>query len=257
MSVSYKYSKLSSKLKNRILYNTGFMEGDDDYSQITGNFDKQGISFGIIQYNFGQETLAPLLDEYIEDYEDDFYDIFGKSKGDKLKKVVRNYSKDKQIAWGDSITSSSNKHLVVSKWRKLFKELGEQRECINLQKKHAKKYFERALKLLKALKLESEQSLAFCFDHAVQSWSFRDPDDYSEFMSAYTIVKKLDKARYIYLHSEGEVMPEKIALQFLDDYIPPGDARSRRIAIRKGNGKVHGKRYDIDDFNLSYDDDIN
>jgi hypothetical protein len=49
---------LTDSLKDKLLRNTGFFEGNDGYSTVSGNFDGQGISFGIIQYNFGQGTLT-------------------------------------------------------------------------------------------------------------------------------------------------------------------------------------------------------
>lgn len=31
------------------------------YTKLSGNFDGQGISYGLLQWNFGQGTLQPLL----------------------------------------------------------------------------------------------------------------------------------------------------------------------------------------------------
>lgn len=95
---------ISDNLKDKLLLNTGFFEGNDDYSTTTGNFDGQGISFGIIQFNFGQSTLQPLLTEYINNHEGEFNDVFGSTKAATLKDVVLNKTKAQQISWGDSIS---------------------------------------------------------------------------------------------------------------------------------------------------------
>ncbi|ERM16534.1 hypothetical protein P615_23245 [Brevibacillus laterosporus PE36] len=64
---------------------------------MAGNFDGQGISFGIIQFNFEQRTLQPVLKQYISYHEKEFYSIFGKETGDILKKVVFEYSLDNKF----------------------------------------------------------------------------------------------------------------------------------------------------------------
>ncbi len=248
MTVNYKYSNLSSNLKNRILNNTGFFEGDNGYSQITGNFDGQGISFGIIQFNFGQGTLQSLLEDYIDDYKDEFYEIFGRTKGDKLKDVVKNYSKKDQIKWADSISTGKNNYSVKSEWKKAFEEMGESRNNIKIQKEYAKQYFVKALSYAEDFKIVTTQGLAFLFDQAVQEWSFE--------KGSSTIAKELRDSRYEYRHMEGEELPEKDALSIIYKYVKSSDGRARREAIMRGSGKVHGKRYDIDDFDLSYDEKI-
>src|SRR5262245_9926790 len=40
------------------------------YCGLAGNFDKQGISFGVLQWNLGQGTLQPLLSEMVTEHRD-------------------------------------------------------------------------------------------------------------------------------------------------------------------------------------------
>lgn len=80
---------ISNDLKDRLLLNTGFFEGNDDFSTVAGNFDEQGVSFGIIQFNFEQGSLAPLLKDYINNYPSEFDTVFG-TKADTLRDVVFN-----------------------------------------------------------------------------------------------------------------------------------------------------------------------
>ena len=39
---------------------TSFYEGSG-FDEVTGNFDGQGLSYGILQWNFGQGTLQPIF----------------------------------------------------------------------------------------------------------------------------------------------------------------------------------------------------
>lgn len=234
---------ISRTLKDKLLRNTGFFEGDKGYSTVTGNFDNQGISFGIIQFNFGQGTLQPLLKEYINDYEAEFKEIFG-NKASEVKNVVFNYSKSKQIQWGESITNRYG-HLI-SEWENLFEEMGADKDNQRLQRKYAKDYINRALYLADKFEVETTQGLAFLFDQAVQEWSFKSgistiQDDVEEYANKYFRIYK-------------ERMPDFERLGIILEYVKSDDGKERRKAIRLGEGNVHGKDYDISDFDLSYDD---
>ncbi|MFS0558708.1 hypothetical protein [Brevibacillus sp. 179-C9.3 HS] len=239
---------ISKSVKLNLLESTGFFEGNDGYSSVSGNFDDQGISFGIIQFNFGQGTLAPLLKDYINKNEADFKDIFGSSKAATLKKVVFDYSKSKQITWGDSISTKSGAD-IVTEWKKPFQKLGEEASMQELQLKHAEQYFDRAESLAEQFGIISTQGLAFLFDHAVQSWRFNG--------SHSKIAREIDDLEREYRsNGNGDRLPDEDRLCVLLDYVRSGDEKDRRRAIKNGRGKVHGKQYDVDDYGLSYDDEF-
>jgi hypothetical protein len=58
---------ISSKLKRSILSMTGTFETSQKppecFGVVTGNFDGQGLSAGVLQWNLGQGTLQPILKE--------------------------------------------------------------------------------------------------------------------------------------------------------------------------------------------------
>ncbi|NTU24450.1 hypothetical protein HPY28_29500 [Brevibacillus sp. HB1.2] len=239
---------LSKSLKLNLLDSTGFFEGNDGYSSVSGDHDEQGMSFGIIQFNFGQGTLAPLLKDYINENEKDFKDILGSSKAATLKKVVFDYSKSKQISWGKSITTKGGAD-ISAEWKKPFQKLGEEASMQKLQLKHAEGYFDRAESLAEQFGIISTQGVAFLFDHAVQSWRFNGSHSKIE-----DEINDLDRE---YRNSEnGARLPDEDRLSVLLDYIRSGDESDRRRAIKNGRGKVHGKQYDVDDYGLSYDDEF-
>jgi len=234
---------ISEKTKKNLLENTGFFEGNKNYSTVTGNGDGQGMSFGIIQFNFGQKTLQPLLKDYINNYEKRFEKIFD-DKASEFKKVIYDYSNYEQIKWAKSITSSNGK--LESEWSKLFEKLGKDEYNQKLQIKHASSYIKRALSLAKTFDIKTTQGLAFLFDQAVHEWSFKS--------SISTIKNDVNDYARRYFRRYKENMPEFERLGVILDYVRSNDGKNRRFAIRSGRGYVHGKTYDIDKFHLSYDD---
>ncbi|WP_432666738.1 hypothetical protein R9X47_10295 [Wukongibacter baidiensis] len=235
---------ISTSLKKKLLNNTGFFEGNKGYSTVSGNFDGQGISFGIIQFNFGQGSLEPLLKDYINDYESEYNSVFG-SKAQELKKVVFDYSKSQQISWGGSITASDNYNLK-SEWKALFEDMGSKLNNQNLQVKHAQSYFNRALSLASQYEITSTQGLAFLFDQSVHEWSWSESDS----------VVKEDLLYWAdeYFRIEKKRMPDSDRCGTLLSYVRTRDGKNRRTAIRNGSGTVHEKDYDVSDFGLSFSD---
>lgn len=76
----YENEKLEAAIKMvvpiTIKFETNYTDIADAYSTIAGNYDGAGMSFGIIQYNFGQGTLQPILNAMIEQAPDVVENIF-------------------------------------------------------------------------------------------------------------------------------------------------------------------------------------
>lgn len=115
-----------------------------------------------------------------------------------------------------------------------------------MQKKYAKEYFDRALSLAKKFEIKTTQGLAFLFDQAVQEWSFKS--------SVYSVEKEVEEYARRYYRMYKEDMPDFERLGVIVEYIRSTDGKKRRSAIRNGEGYVHGKRYKVENFKLSYKD---
>lgn len=235
---------LTDSVKDKVLRSTGFFEGNDGYSTTTGNFDGQGLSFGIIQFNFGQSSLQPLLKDYINNHNSEFTSVFGSSKAATLKDVVFNKTLAQQIQWGASISTSGGD--VNSEWKPLFKNMGAKSANQTLQRQHAGQYFNRAETFANDFGIISTQGLAFLFDHAVQSWSF---SGYTQSQIRTEILR--DESLW---HQTGEKgrYPDYNRLYTVLKGVQGSDPIARRTAIRNGSGTVHGKLYRVSDFGLSY-----
>lgn len=76
---------------------TGSFEGRDGWKNITNNFDGQGMSLGLMQQNFGQGTLQPLLIKSIQKDSSNMKKIFTSGDYASLKTMLEDWG-DKAIA---------------------------------------------------------------------------------------------------------------------------------------------------------------
>lgn len=199
------------------------------YSTVIGNFDGQGISFGILQYNFGQETLQPILNSMITEYPEDMEQIFGNGYN-----VLVNHlqgSKAELISWADSI-SDPESHQLQEEWKSRFEDLGGHPYCQKLQQDAMESYWKRAINpICKNYGLKTCRGFVMAFNIAVNEWSLGD-EAYNEIMGQFT-----------------DGMTEVQKLQIIAKY---GSNLARKQAIADGHGIVNGIEVDLDgDFGLN------
>ncbi|CRK80281.1 hypothetical protein [Neobacillus massiliamazoniensis] len=225
---------LPNNLREDLLLNTGFFEGEQAYSTVAGNFDGQGISFGILQFNLGQNTLEPLLEEYIRNYPRDFETIFGEEKSQTLKQILKE-SHNTQRKWATTISIPGQAHKLKPDWQQAFEQMGKTKENQQIQRKYALVYIELALGISQQLGIKSTQGLAFSFDQIVNDGSF----------PQYKDVKKEVGAR-------GNI-DDKERLQIILRFIKKGVQYERRDLIFRGSGLYFGRDYKINNYGqLSY-----
>ncbi len=217
---------------NRAKLITGSFEGPNYYSNITGNADRQGLSFGFLQFNFGQGTLQPILQKMYKENPKELEKIFGDNYSE-LKKVL-SMSKEDQIKWADGI-STKGKEGLVEPWQSMFTELGKNAHCQSYQEEAAKEYVNRAKSLAKSYGITTDRGLALMFDIAVQSWSIRDPKN---------LIKDAIK--------KGTSEKDLLALIAKVSAGSDKDKLARRTAIVTGKGNVHSTSFDLDgDYKLT------
>ena len=199
------------------------------YSTAVGNFDGQGISFGIIQYNFGQETLQPILNSMIAEYPEDMKNIFKEDYEDLVEHLTG--PKTELLAWADSITDSDG-YSLQEKWALYFDDLGKHPYCQQLQQEGIEPYWKRAVDpICKNYGLMTCRGFVMAFNIAINEWSLGDAV-YDEIMGQFT-----------------DDMTEVEKLQIIAQY---GSNRARKQAIADGHGVVNGIDLDLDgDFGLN------
>lgn len=209
------------------------------FAGLGGDFDGQGISFGALQWNFGQNSLQPLLLEMIEKHPQVIKDIFGKHF-DTLQKALDS-DKQKLMTFARLIQHPV-KHFVYKPWKEMFKILGKSPEFQDIQVSHAGKLFKSALRLCKEYNLWSERAVALMFDIRVQNGSIS--------KSIRTRILREFKALTVELTKEKlEIQKMKILANQRAEASNPKwreDVRARKLCCALGKGTVHGIDHDLE-----------
>jgi SH3-like domain-containing protein len=224
---------------------TGAFEGGDGFSNLSGNFDGQGISFGFLQWNFGQDSLQPLLKRMNEKNPSKFRAIF-KDGTDQLLSVLNSNNHETQMKFARSINDSKSR--IIEPWNSRFKTLGKESEFQDVQIEFAQSFVSKAKSLCKEYGLRTERGLSLMFDIAVQN------GDISKDTKARIMEDRQRKEAELKRSLTEKEFLEIIANRRAEASKPRWveDVRSRKLTIAKGRGNVHGKYYDLDqEFGLS------
>jgi len=229
-------------LPSRCLALTGSFEtgqlAPDCFAAVTGNFDGQGMSFGALQWNFGQGTLQTLLLDMFENHHDIALRIFGEDL-DTIKGAIKG-GEESSIAFAVSIHDQKTKNLNTH-WRHMFMLLGLTPEFQSIETKGATSYYERAVRLSKDYELWTERGLALMFDIAVQNGTI--PEKVREL-----ILKDIAGLNQDLSPEEMEVEKMRIVANHRAEAAKPTyveDVRKRKLCIAEGKGVVHGTAYDL------------
>jgi hypothetical protein len=142
-----------------------------DYQAVAGNFDGAGVSFGIIQWNFGSGTLGPLLLAMRSKNQVKFDDCFeGNMNFQVMLNAITTGNIQSQLDWADAVAASN------SNWKNSFKKIGEVEEFKAIQLEFAAHYNQKinsCLDLMRELAphlMKTVQLRTYCalFDLCVQ-----------------------------------------------------------------------------------------
>ena len=236
-------SSSSKDMARNIFAITAAFEGDG-FKNLTGNFDKQGISFGFLQWNFGQGSLPPVLKKMYDRDPAKFRDIFS-SDTDYFLNVL-NAKANEQMQFARQINDKNNK--VIEPWKSRFIKLGEYGAFQDVQIEFANNLFKQAKKAAGDYGLKTQRGLALMFDIVVQNGSVNP--------TAKTNITKETKNKEKSLGrslTERELL-EIIALAVANASNPKyiNDVKARKMTIVNGKGVVHKTSFDLDkDFGLS------
>lgn len=232
----------SAALDHKCLALTGTFETSSGppecFVGLSGDFDGQGLSFGALQWNFGQDSLQPLLKEAISEHRSVVRSIF-QSQFDVLMAVLDS-DKTEQTRFAHSIQDPI-KHQIHEPWRGMLKALGRTPQFQAIQVKHAARLFQAANTLARDYGLWSQRGTALMFDIKVQNGS----------ISAVTRAQIL--ADFASLPAglrkkQSEVERMAIIANRRAEAANPRwieDVRARKLCIARGEGMVHGIRYDL------------
>jgi putative peptidoglycan binding protein len=226
---------LTRPLKDRCLALTGSFETSsyppESFCGLSGDFDQMGISFGACQWNIGQGTLQPLLQQMFEQHSDVAQSIFHENF-DILRSLTA-VPLGEQLAFARSI---QYKGQVNEPWRGMLAALGRTPEFQGIQIGMASKSFNRAIGQCQQYGLASERGAALMFDIVTQNGSVGSVVDHA-------ILRDFTK-----LPPGGDNEVAKmviIANRMADGKEYADDVRTRKLAVAQGTGTVHGYFYDL------------
>ena len=234
-------SLFNQPLAHRCLALTGAFETDQPppecFAGLSGDFDGQGISFGVCQWNLGQGSLQPMLEEMNQNHTDILLQIFDQQYPEFV--AMLGSSRQEQLAWARSIQNP--KHVLIEPWRGQFRALGRRPEFQGIQGEHAAKLYEDAQALCVDCGVFSGRAVALMFDIKVQNGSISKlvkaqiGQDFS-LLDTSADPTDLEVAR---LRIIANRRAEAANSQWVED------VRARKLAIANGAGLVHGNHYNL------------
>jgi len=231
----------SEPLQFRCVALTGAFETNqpppDCFAGLSGDFDGQGISFGVLQWNLGQGSLQPLLREMNSAHPEILQQIFDEQYAELQAMLQTN--RDEQLTWARSIQNA--RHVLDEPWQGKFKTLGRQKGFQDIQVEFAGRLYKEALGLCTAYGLSSARAAALMFDIKVQNGSISD-------LVRAKIEQDFKQLDPTFPPDQAAVARMRIIANRRADAANPAwveDVRARKLTIANGQGTVHGSIYNL------------
>jgi hypothetical protein len=185
---------------------------------LSGNFDGQGLSFGLVNWTIGTESLQPLLRDFAAENPERWNAVFGPD-ADRFRQLISRKGKaavkeQHSFAIKEMNSCSIRKGKPVwairEPWFGYFKRLSEDPAFQAIQIRYVRKLLSRADHFCREYKLRSEQAFTFLFD-AVSSHGKSWPNKKNRHQLVEQRLKAL-AARY----GEGKVPESETLLAIAD-----------------------------------------
>ena len=242
----------TQKVLDKCLQITGSFEGAG-WGGVTGNFDGQGLSAFIMQWNLGQRTLQPLLIKMEESNPELFRKCFSNVELVRLMAAVRSGNRDMEQEFVNHVTTGREEshpgrpfptgyRYVKGEWREAFQAVG------TLFKEHqreaAMSYFNAAMDWCLKFEMRSERAVAFMFDQCIQRGKHSLNDEYRDYLNDFNAITRMTD------HIKMRIILEDDLPDFSERWRE--DVKSRRLCIIEGRGRVHNRDRDLEaDYGLS------
>ncbi len=237
---------------------SGSFEGEDAWGNISDNFDQQGVSLGLLNQNLGQGSLQPMLIRLRDERPDVLTSLVSPahlsvllemlarwqvaSAGETKAVPLSRFDEPTQIGTLSSpganaaSVSWAEANLYAGKdfdplWKKELVAVASSPEYVSIQIAAALRDHERALAYETTVGVRELRAYLMLFDVNVQNGGLYPEDlaDYADFVKANP-------------RSDGTARLEKLLVLRLrhvrKKYV--ADVRSRKLAIIRGLGTVHG-----------------
>jgi|tagenome__1003787_1003787.scaffolds.fasta_scaffold20981499_2 hypothetical protein len=249
-------ASVKTDLKEKTLAMTGFFETSTGYPTCygvtSGNHDYQGLSHGVLQFNFGTGSLQPLWNYLNTNYNQMCRDIFGAYYAEWAN-VLAMPTVD-QVAWGDSIslgTTQEEKRQIDPTWKALFQTLGETQASIDKQIPYSENWRPNADRFFNTLGLWSRRGYALCWDISVQMGRLMPLNlIWQDFLKIDPTGKTLEQ-----IEEEKLYIIVERATYFNRDMsdLNKGIVHNRKQMIVDGTGSYYGAAFSMPQYDLNYE----
>ena len=234
---------LEQTLAYRCLSLTGTFETSRSaprcFAGVTGNFDGQGISFGVLQWNFGQGTLQKLLTQMNSIDSKVLKKIFGRH----YPALVKTMSMKPAAAVKWAVARQDARKRLKEPWKGMFRKLGLTKASREVQVKRARRRFDKAIEWCRRYKLKSERAAALMFDIKVQNNSISSTVRAQILKDFREYIKRSGTLENEQERKKMEIIANRRAEASNPKYVE--DVRKRKLCCAKGFGTVHGKKYNL------------
>ncbi len=212
----------------------------DCFAGLVGDFDGQGLSFGVLQWNLGQGSLQPMLKDMAGRYPRVFAEVFNVNA--PVLQAVLGARLDEQLDWARSIQDPVY-YRIHEPWHGQFKSLGRRPEFQKIEQTAAASLFSKAASWCAGYRLISPRGKALMFDIIVQNGSIGDHTRAAIERDVAALPAGLSPR-------DGEVARLRIIANRRAEAAKPEyveDVRQRKLTIANGQGTVHGRYYDLEE----------
>ncbi len=223
-----------------------------NFSGLTGNFDGQGISLGLLQWNFGTGSLQPLLRRFATQFAARFDEIFGPDAA-RLRDLLQPHrAHAEQMDFARSVNDAHNR--IVEPWRARFARLTEDPGFREIQLHAVRPRMDAAERDALRLGLTTERGLAMMFDNVTQlgpAW-LEVHIGKTATAPGRTRAAMLQERMNQRQQQLGRNLTERERLEVIANLVADTssprwreDVRRRRMTIVNGTGVVHGTHFDL------------
>lgn len=221
------------------------------FSGVTGNFDGQGLSLGLLQWNFGKGSLQPLIRRFIARFPARFNAIFGADAA-RLQALLDPHRHHDLMNFASLINDAHNH--IVEPWLTRFTQLAEDPDFRQIQLDAVRPVMDAAEHIAAILCLGTERGLALSFDIATQqgsSWlnveigrTATHRGRTRDAMLRSRLIQRQTQLGHALTNGErlaviANLVADTVLQRFRED------VRRRKMTIVRGTGTVHGTQFDL------------
>lgn len=217
----------------------GEMGSTECFETVTGDFDGQVLSFGILQWNLGSCTLQPLLRAFQEKDPRQFRASLGDGATFIERLLASSCEKAVTLARREFLT---RKGQVKERWLNRFRALGRIHAFQEVQLQFLLPYVQKAYRLADEFGFHSERAIALFFDIIIQNGGIP-----TSVRAQYT--QDLQEAQRRLRRRLNEVERMELLARRQAEAANPRWVETvwkRKFTIARGKGNVNGIRYDLD-----------